>query len=269
MGTIGFIGSGNMAEALIRGIITARVYKPANIFISDIRPQRIKQLVKKYKVRHVKNNKELVNKADIIVLSVKPQNITEALESIKGAVSSKKLVISIAAGIKVSRIAKILGNVAIVRAMPNTPALIGEGAGALFANTKAKRMLKRVKNIFSAVGQVVIVDNENLIDAVTAVSGSGPAYYFLLMEEMIKAASKLGLPNDAAKDLVLQTAKGAALLAVEADGRGESPQQLRQKVTSPGGTTEAALKVLAKDRFGPLIASAIKKARDRSRQLSG
>jgi pyrroline-5-carboxylate reductase len=269
MGTIGFIGSGNMAEALIRGIITARVYKPTNIFISDIRPQRIKQLVKKYKVRPAKNNKELAGKADIVVLSVKPQNMTEALESIKGAVSSKKLVISIAAGVKVSRIAKILGNVAIVRAMPNTPALIGEGASALFANAKAKRMLKRAKAIFSAVGQAVIVENEELIDAVTAVSGSGPAYYFLLMEEMIKAAGKLGLNKDAAKDLVLQTVKGAALLAVEADRRGESPVQLRQKVTSPGGTTEAALKVLAKGRFGPLIASAIKKACDRSRQLSG
>jgi pyrroline-5-carboxylate reductase len=269
MGTIGFIGSGNMAEALIKGIITAGLYKPTNIFISDIRPLRIKRLVKKYKVRPAKNNKKLVNKADIIVLSVKPQNMTEALKSIKGAVSSKKLVISIAAGVKVSRIASVLSDVSIVRVMPNTPALIGEGASALFANTKAKRMLKRAKNIFSAVGQVVIVDNENLIDAVTAVSGSGPAYYFLLMEEMIKAAVKLGLSKEAAKDLVLQTAKGAALLAVEADGRGENPQQLRQKVTSPGGTTEAALKVLAKGRFGSLIALAIKKARDRSRQLSG
>jgi pyrroline-5-carboxylate reductase len=268
MVTIGFIGSGNMAEALIKGIITARLYKPANIFISDIRPQRIKQLVKKYKVRPAKNNSELAGKVDTVILSVKPQNMAEALESVKGAVNSKKLVISIAAGVKVSRIAGVLGDVAIVRTMPNTPALIGEGASALFANAKAKRMLKRVKNIFSAVGQVVIVDNENLIDVVTAISGSGPAYYFLLMEEMIKAAGKLGLPNNEAKNLVLQTAKGAALLAVEADGRGESPEQLRQKVTSPGGTTEAALKVLAKGRFGPLIASAVKKARDRSRQLS-
>jgi pyrroline-5-carboxylate reductase len=268
MGTIGFIGSGNMAEALIKGIITAGLYKPANIFISDIRPLRIKQLVKKYKVRPAKNNRELVSKVNTVVLSVKPQNIAEALESIKDAISGKKLVISIAAGVKTSRIAGFLGDVAIVRAMPNTPALIGEGASALFANAKAKPMLKKAKAIFSAVGQAVVVDNENLIDAVTAVSGSGPAYYFLLMEEMIKAAGKLGLPNDVAKDLVLQTAKGAALLALEADGRGEGPQQLRQKVTSPGGTTEAALKVLAKGKFGPLIASAVKKARDRSRQLS-
>lgn len=269
MGTIGFIGSGNMAEALIKGIIGAGLYKPANIFISDIRAERLKQLAKKYKVKPAKNNPELVSKADIIVLSVKPQNMTDALESIRDAVNSKKLVISIAAGVKVSRIAGVLGGAAIVRAMPNTPALIGEGASALFANAKAKPMLKKAKAIFSAVGKVVVVDNEDLIDAVTAVSGSGPAYYFLLMEEMIKAAVELGLPEDAAKDLVLQTAKGAGMLATCADKNGESPLKLRQKVTSPGGTTEAALKELAEGKFGTLVASAIKKARDRSRELSG
>jgi pyrroline-5-carboxylate reductase len=269
MGTIGFIGSGNMAEALIKGIETAKLYKPGNIFISDIRPERLKQLARKYKVKPVKDNRELVSKADIIVLSIKPQNMTDALESIKGTISGKKLVISIAAGVKTIRIACVLGDAAIVRAMPNTPALIGEGASALFANANAKPMLKKAKAVFSAVGRVVVVDNEDLIDAVTAVSGSGPAYYFLLMEEMIKAAVELGLLEDAAKDLVLQTAKGAGILAIEADKNGESPAQLRQKVTSPGGTTEAALKELAEGKFGPLIEAAIKKARDRSRQLSG
>ena len=279
MGTIGFIGSGNMAEALIKGIITARrgatasqragLYKPANILISDIRPERLKQLVKKYKVKPAKDNRELADKADIVVLSVKPQNMTEALESIKDAISGKKLVISIAAGVRTTNIADVLGNVAIIRAMPNTPALISEGASALFANTKAKPMLEEAKLIFSAVGKAVVIEDEDLINAVTAVSGSGPAYYFLLMEEMIKAAVELGLPKTVAKDLVLQTAKGAASLAVEADGRGEGPAQLRQKVTSPGGTTEAALKVLAEGKFGPLIEAAVKKARDRSKELSG
>jgi pyrroline-5-carboxylate reductase len=171
--------------------------------------------------------------------------------------------------VKTSRIASILGDAAIVRAMPNTPALIGEGASALFINTKAKPMLKKAKAIFSAVGKAVVVDNEDLIDAVTAISGSGPAYYFLLMEEMIKAAVGLGLSEDAAKDLVLQTAKGAGMLATDAGKKGESPAELRQKVTSPGGTTEAALKELAEGNFSPLIEAAIKKARDRSRELSG
>jgi pyrroline-5-carboxylate reductase len=269
MGTIGFIGSGNMAEALIKGIIAAGIYKPENIFVSDIRPERLKQLARKYKVKPAKNNRELAGRADIVVLSVKPQNMTEVLESIKDAISSKKLVISIAAGVKTRCIADVLGDVAIIRTMPNTPALIGEGASALFANTKAKPMLEEAKLIFSAVGKAVVIEDEDLINAVTAVSGSGPAYYFLLMEEMIKAAVELGLPKTVAKDLVLQTAKGAALLAVEADGRGEGPAQLRQKVTSPGGTTEAALKVLAEGKFGPLIEAAVKKARDRSKELSG
>jgi len=138
----------------------------------------------------------------------------------------------------------------------------------LFANDKAKPMLEKAMSIFSAVGKAVIVDDEDLIDAVTAVSGSGPAYYFLLMEEMIKAAGELCLPGDVAKALVLQTAKGAALLAVEADKNGESPAELRRKVTSPGGTTEAALKVLADGKFGKLVAGAIKKACERSHELS-
>jgi len=268
MEKIGFVGGGNMAEALMKGILTAGVCKPESVFVSDIRPERLDLLAKEYSVRTVDNNATLAGKVDILVLSVKPQNMTEALQSIKSAVGTDTLIISIAAGIKVADIAAVLGERPIVRVMPNTPALIGEGASALFATDKAKPMLEKAKSIFSAVGQAVVVDDENLIDAVTAVSGSGPAYYFLLMEEMIKAAGKLGLPDDVAQKLVLQTAKGAALLAVEAERGGENPVQLRRKVTSPGGTTEAALKVLEEGEFGPLIAEAIKKARNRSQELS-
>jgi len=268
MERIGFIGAGNMAEALIKGIITAGVYSPDSIFVSDIRLDRLTYLAKHYHVQTVDENAALAGKADILVLSVKPQNMTEALQSIKDAVRPDTLVISIAAGIKVAKIANALGDIAIVRVMPNTPALIGEGAGALFANAKAKPMLEKARAIFSSVGETVVVEDEGLIDAVTAVSGSGPAYYFLLTEQMIKAAAQLGLPDEVAKDLVLQTAKGAALLAAEADKRGETPAELRQKVTSPGGTTEAALKVFAEGNFGLLVAAAIKKARDRSRELS-
>ena len=267
--TIGFLGSGNMAEALIKGIETSKVYAPENIFISDIRPERLEFLVKEYGVEPAYSNASLAAKVQTLVLSVKPQNMTEALESIKDVVGTDTLVISIAAGIKIANITAVLGDVAVVRVMPNTPALIGEGAAALFANDKAKPMLEAARLIFSAVGEAVVVDDEGLIDAVTAVSGSGPAYYFLLMEEMIKAASQLGLPDDVAKTLVLQTAKGAALLAADADKRAETPAELRRKVTSPGGTTEAALKVFADGKFGPLIAAAVKKARDRSQELSG
>jgi pyrroline-5-carboxylate reductase len=244
MDTIGFVGSGNMAEALIKGIITAKVYAPQNILVSDIRPERLELLAKEYHVQPADSNAALASKVDILVLSVKPQNMTEALQSIKDALKKDTLVISIAAGIKVANITAVLGDIAIVRVMPNTPALIGQGASALFANDKAKPVMEK-----AMFGKAVVVDDEGLIDAVTAVSGSGPAYYFLLMEEMIKAAEQLGLPDNVAKELVLQTAKGAALLATSADEKGESPAQLRRKVTSPGGTTEAAL-------------------RDRSQQLS-
>jgi len=266
--TIGFVGSGNMAEALIKGVIAANVYSPEDVFISDIRAERLKLLSEKYNVIACEKNSELAAKVETVVLSVKPQNMNEALESIKDAIGTDKLVISIAAGIKVANIAAVLGDIAIVRVMPNTPALIGEGASALFANDKAKPMLEKAMAIFSAVGKAVVVEDEDLIDSVTAVSGSGPAYYFLLMEEMIKAGVQLGLPEDVTKDLVLQTAKGAGLLATEADKNGESPAELRRKVTSPGGTTETALKVFKDGRTGELISAAITRARDRGRELA-
>ena len=268
MDTIGFLGGGNMAEALIKGVTAAKVYEPENIFVSDIRPERLQLLAKEYQVQTVDSNPALAERVDILMLSVKPQNMTEALESIKDALKPDTLVISIAAGVKVANIAAVLGDIATVRVMPNTPALISEGASALFANDKAKPMMEKAMSIFSAVGKAVIVDDEGLIDAVTAVSGSGPAYYFLLMEEMIKAAGQLGLPDNVAKELVLQTAKGAALLATSADQKGESPAELRRKVTSPGGTTEAALKVFADGKISELISAAIKRARDRSQELS-
>ncbi len=269
MDAIGFLGSGNMAEALIKGIIVAKLYAPANIFISDIKAELLKFLAAKYNVTPVGSNAELAAKVETLVLSIKPQNLTEALNSIKGTVKKDTLVISIVAGKRIAAIAAILGDIPMVRVMPNTPALIGQGASALFANQKAKPMLEKAKSIFSSVGKAVVIDDEELIDVVTAISGSGPAYYFLLMEKMIKAGVQLGLPEDVAKELVLQTAKGAGMLAVEADRSGESPAILRRKVTSPGGTTEAALKILAEGKFGSLIAAAIKRACDRSRELSG
>jgi pyrroline-5-carboxylate reductase len=269
MSTIGFIGSGNMAEALIRGIVAAKVYAPQDVFISDIRAERLKELADKYGVTPGETNAQVVERSETVVLSVKPQVMSDALQSIKDTATAGKLFISIAAGIKTAKIAAALGDIPIIRVMPNTPALIGEGASALFANDLAKPMLDKALSIFSAVGKAVAVEEEGLIDTVTAVSGSGPAYFFLLMEAMTEAAESLGLPPDVAKDLVLQTAKGAGLLATEADKGGEGPAVLRRKVTSPGGTTEAALKVLAVNGFQRLITDALTAARDRSRELSG
>ncbi|HIJ67618.1 MAG TPA: pyrroline-5-carboxylate reductase [Planctomycetes bacterium] len=269
MNTIGFIGSGNMAEALIKGIIAADVYRPEDVMIADVRSERLEQLASEYNVRPVESNPALAAGADVVVLSVKPQNMDAVLSEIKDSLKGDSLVVSIAAGITTAKIAGFLGDVPIVRVMPNTPALVGEGASALFAKNAGSEAMALVMKIFSAVGKAVVVDREELIDAVTAVSGSGPAYYFLLMEEMIKAGEQLGLDEATAKELVLQTAKGAALLAEQADGRGETPAELRRKVTSPGGTTEAALKVFAEKDFSDLVTTALTAARDRSRDLSG
>jgi len=268
MDTIGFIGAGNMAEALIKGVINANVCKPKYIFINDIRSDRLEFLTRQYRVQAVANSAALAGQVDILVLSVKPQNMANVLMTIESTVKYSTLVISIAAGVRIAEITAALGDKPIIRVMPNTPALIGEGASALFANSRARPMMDRAIKIFSAVGKIVIVDNEDLIDAVTAVSGSGPAYFFLLMEEMIKVGHDLGLPPEIAKILVLQTAKGASLLAAERDKYGESPGELRRKVTSPGGTTEAALKVFTFREFGHIVEQALRAARDRSRELS-
>ncbi len=269
MDSIGFIGSGNMAEALIKGIIAAEVYQPHDIMVSDVRGERLEELAREYKVREIENNVVLANGADVVVLSVKPQNMNDVLGEIKGKCKDDVVVISIAAGVTTAKIASFLGDVPIIRVMPNTPALIGEGASALFAKNVSGEAMALAMKVFGAVGKAVVVDREELIDAVTAVSGSGPAYFFLLMEEMIKAGEELGLDEATAKELVLQTAKGAALLAEQADGRGETAAQLRRKVTSPGGTTEAALKVFSEQKYSRLVTTALTAARDRSKELSG
>jgi pyrroline-5-carboxylate reductase len=268
MSTIGFIGSGNMAEALIRGLVTSKTCAPRDIFISDVRPERLDELAGRYGVTPCDSNAQVVARSDTVVLSVKPQVMGDALQSIRDSVRDGALFISIAAGVRVARIADALGDVPIIRIMPNTPALIGEGAAGVFANERAKPLLDRALAIASAVGRAVVVPDEDLIDAVTAVSGSGPAYFFLLMEAMIETAVSLGLPPDVAKDLVLQTAKGAGLLAVERDKDGETPALLRRKVTSPHGTTEAAIKVFEAGEFGGLVSKALHRAAERSRELS-
>jgi pyrroline-5-carboxylate reductase len=268
MDTIGFIGAGNMAEALIKGVINAGVCKPKYIYINDVRSDRLELMTRQYRVQAVVNSASLAGQVDVLVLSVKPQNMTDVLLTIASAIRYSTLTISIAAGIRVAEITAALGEKPIIRVMPNTPALIGEGASALFANARARPMMDRAMRIFSAVGKTVIVDNEDLLDAVTAVSGSGPAYFFAMMEEMIKAGHNMGLPAEIAKILVLQTAKGAAMLALERDKFSESPSELRRKVTSPGGTTEAALKVFAAREFGRIVEQALRAARDRSRELS-
>jgi pyrroline-5-carboxylate reductase len=268
MQTIGFVGSGNMAEALIKGILAAEAFRPADILVSDIRPERVTELAARYGVTAAKDNADLASRCDIVVLSVKPQVMADALKDLSGLLTPDKLIISIAAGITTSKIAAILGDLPIIRVMPNTPALVGQGASVLYANPKAKRHMNTAMKLFSAVGFAASVEEESLIDAVTAISGSGPAYYFLMMEEMVKAAVALGISPRLARDLVLQTAKGAAILACEADKAGETAAELRKKVTSPKGTTEAAMRIILDSEYGATLSRAIRAARDRSVELS-
>jgi pyrroline-5-carboxylate reductase len=266
--TIGFIGSGNMAEALINGVLKAGVYRPGKVYVSDVRAERVEYLREHYGVRTAADNADLAAKVDVLVLSVKPQNMKDALESIKGRLSEDNLVISIAAGIKTSLISSILGDLAIVRVMPNMPAWVDEAASVLYANEKARTKVEKARLILLSVGKVAVVEDEGLLDAVTAVSGSGPAYFFLLMQEMITAAVALGLSEEDAQNLVLQTAKGAALLAEKAAGEGSTPAQLSARVATPNGTTEAAFKVFQARGFSDMVSAALHRAAERSRELS-
>lgn len=268
METIGLVGAGNMAEAIIRGIITSRLYKAENVTASDVRDDRLAYIAEEYGIQTTSDNLELIDHAQVIIICVKPQNVPKMLKIVNGKIAKDKLVISIAAGVTTSYLAEHLDSVQIIRAMPNTPAMVGQGATALFTANASSDYLDHARKLFEAMGKVVIVENEELIDAVTAVSGSGPAYFFLLMEEMVTAAREMNIPADIAEELVYQTAKGAGQLAQQAYARGESPAELRRKVTSPKGTTEAAVHVFLSRDFGGTVFSAIKSAKDRSVELS-
>jgi len=264
---IGFIGGGNMATSLISGLI-ASGHAPELIWVSDINTDTLKALEQNLKVNTTTNNDTLVTAVEVVVLAVKPQNLQAVAEGLAASIQQRRpLVVSIAAGISQYSLSKWLGaDTAIVRCMPNTPALVLTGATALHANgnvTANQRDL--AENIMRSVGIALWVDLESDLDTVTAVSGSGPAYYFLLMEAMEKTAQELGLNERTARLLVLQTALGAARIALESS---ESPQQLRQRVTSPGGTTEQAIATFEQGGFNSLVAKALQAARDRSIEMS-
>ena len=257
-----------MAEAFIKGIIAAKIHPPEAIIASDVRPERLRFLEAEYGIKTTADNAALASGSATVFLSVKPQNMGEALTSISGKLKKDAVVISIAAGITTDFIAGKVGEVPIIRTMPNTPAMVGEGVSAIFNRSAGEDALENAVSLFNSVGKTVVVKDEDLLDAVTAVSGSGPAYFFLLMEEMAAAAITLGLPAEAAEVLVCQTAKGAGVLAEMARERNESPADLRRKVTSPGGTTEAALAVFKERNFGVSVTEALTRARDRGRELS-
>ncbi|MCQ8118112.1 pyrroline-5-carboxylate reductase [Methylomonas rosea] len=265
--TIGFIGGGNMATSLISGLI-ASGHSPQQIWVSDTAPATLQAHADQLHVNTTASNETVINEVEVVVLAVKPQILRDVALQIAPCLKQKNvLVVSIAAGISQQSLSKWLGSeVAIVRCMPNTPALVQTGATALHANANVDDEQKDLaENILRAVGLALWVNDENQLDAVTAVSGSGPAYFFLLMEAMEKAALELGLDERSARLLIQQTALGAAKIALESS---ESPAQLRARVTSPGGTTQQAIETFVQNGFVELVAKALHAAKDRSIEMS-
>jgi pyrroline-5-carboxylate reductase len=263
---IGFIGGGNMAASLVNGLV-ASGHDPKQLWVSDINPETLDVLSANLNINVTQSNQEVINAVDVVVLAVKPQILAQVAKEIAPYIQQPQLVVSIAAGINQSSLSKWLGaDVAIVRCMPNTPALVLTGATALHANDKVSSEQRDLaETILRAVGIALWVDNESELDAVTAISGSGPAYYFLLMEAMEKVAVELGLSEATARLLIQQTALGAAKIALESS---ESPGELRRRVTSPGGTTQQAIETFEAGGFSQLVSLALHAARDRSVEMS-
>ena len=264
--SIAFIGGGNMATSLVGGLIADGV-APESLWVADPAPARRSDLLSRFKVHTTPDNIEAISHGETVVLVVKPHVMPSVVAELASVIRDREsLLVSIAAGIRQSHILGWLGTDApIVRAMPNTPALVGSGASALFANpfvTHEQRSL--AESILRAVGITLWVDDERLLDTVTAVSGSGPAYFFLLMELITKAGEELGLSAEAARLLTQQTALGAARMALESSG---DPSALRARVTSPGGTTERAIACLTDGGIEELMTKAIKAAHARSVEL--
>jgi pyrroline-5-carboxylate reductase len=265
--TIGFIGGGNMARSLIGGLV-ADHKDPATIWVSEPDPQQRALLDESFGVHVVDDNVALVHQVDVVVLAVKPQVLGQVCQAIAPAVRERNpLVVSIAAGIRLADMERWLGGKpAVVRTMPNTPALVQCGATALFANERVNGSQKELaEGIMRAVGLTLWLEREEQMDAVTALSGSGPAYFFLVMEALQAAAQELGLGEQSARLLTLQTAFGAAKMALESP---DDAATLRQRVTSPGGTTERAIGVLEDGDIRRLFRRALQAASDRSEELA-
>lgn len=262
---ISFLGGGNMASSIIGGLIDAGL-SPQLISVSDPVEDSLSRLRTRWPVNTTTNNIEAVKNADVIVLAVKPQVLLGVCEELKHALSQGVLILSIAAGMSSGKIDGTLGaNQAIVRCMPNTPALVKQGASVLFANEHVSSAQRQIaENILLAVGTVAWIEDENLMDAVTAVSGSGPAYFFLVIEAMTEAGIALGLDAKLAKELATQTAYGSSLLAREST---DEVAELRRKVTSPNGTTERAIESFENNRLRDIFRQAMQACATRSKEL--
>lgn len=267
---IAFIGAGNMAASLIGGL-RAQGIDASAIRASDRGAEQRSKISAEYGIQTFASNAEAIADADVIVLSVKPQVMKEVCLDLAQHIGEQQLLVSIAAGISCASLQTWLSlrpdaAPAIVRCMPNTPALLRQGVSGLFANANVSpSQCQHAEQLLGAVGLALWLDKEELIDAVTAVSGSGPAYFFLLIEAMTAAGVKLGLPRETAAQLTLHTALGAARMAVASD---VDASELRRRVTSPAGTTEAAIKSFQADGFEALVEKALNAAAHRSAELA-
>lgn len=263
---LAIVGGGKMGEALVAGLTHSGWASPEEIVVAEIHEERRDHLHKEHGVGVTGDNVEAARGARTILLAVKPQDMDGVLDELSGVVTSEQLVMSIAAGIPISLIERRLGaNVPVVRAMPNTPALLREGATALAAGTHATPdHMAHADEILSAVSRIVHLP-EKYLDAVTGVSGTGPAYVFFLAESLIEAAVGVGLPRDVATELSIQTILGAARMLRET---GKHPVELREEVTSPAGTTVAAMRVLEQNGVRSAFLDAVRAATERSRELA-
>ncbi len=264
---IGFIGAGNMAEALIRGLAQpSGVVPQAQIAASDASKERLAFIGSTYGIRTLQENNYVVKGSDIIILAVKPQVINAVLQEIAADVDATKLVISIAAGVKIELIQQLLPTARVVRAMPNIAALVHAAMTAISAGTRATQAdVQIASDIFNAVGETVIVE-EKLMDAVTGLSGSGPSYIFHIINALADAGVKVGFSREIALKLARQTVFGSAKMAIETN---EHPMKLRDMVTSPGGTSITGVYVLERDGVTTAIMNAVEAATRRSQELGG
>lgn len=264
---IAFIGGGNMGEAMVRSLLDRGTARAKDIRVSDVSEARRSYLSQKYGVTASDSNCPAAEKADVIILAVKPVSLPQVMEELKGSIKPAQTVISIAAGITLANLCHGLDRKSVVRAMPNMPAQIGEGMTVWTATGETNEEDKRrARLVLGALGKQAFVPDEKYIDMATAVSGSGPAYIFLIIESFVDAAVRIGLPRDLAKELVLETVLGSTHLVQRSD---RHPAELRNLVTSPGGTTAEGLHELEEGSLRSLLARAIIAAYEKAKSLKG
>ncbi len=256
-----------MGEAMLSAILDRGLSSPRDISVSDISEIRCQHLEQKYGVAVMSDNRLAAVRGEVVVLAIKPQNLAEVMAELSGQFEPNQLVLSIIAGVTINTLHNGLNHNHLVRAMPNTPAQIGEGMSLWTATAEVTKQQRGwVSSILGAIGREIFVDDERYIDMATAVSGSGPAYFFLFVEALVEAAVHIGLPRDMAQELVLQTMLGSGHLIQES---GKQPAELRRMVTSPGGTTAEALLELDKGGFTNLIRQAVNAAYNKAKSLGG